>query len=245
MITNKDYSDLESLPQKEKTTTLLSRWAGILGRIQLEYTSKGKVDVVKTMTNLPIVEGIHPKTIKSFLHGQNVGFFSRYMKSKSDTFNQAVPIFLYAQKLMNKVPYEAWRGQPFVEKVMPPLFSGLPEWDFEDSVSLFTKDEKNPMTVEEARIKMVTDSEKVRHNYSDYKCNSIGVVEWDSIPKFYRSMRMQLWIFNVQKRNPWMILNWDNWDDCPKAMDTVDEDFWQSLNKEKPAKVVDLDAPWL
>jgi len=230
-ITIDNQIDYSNLTDKGGDETFLALWASILAKVPLVRNEKNLVKFTETLKNHsepishPDMLAIEAKTVKSFLKGYAFTPWSEFGPPKSSIFNQAVPIFLYAHKVYNNVPYGDWdKSDPNIDLALGYSFKGYRElvkdYDFSEVHQLYIEAEE-PLTLEEARIKSVTSGDGLVHPFTSYKCNRIGITEFDQLPAFFRMMHFQTWKFNVEKRNKYMILNWNKWNNIPEPIDAV------------------------
>lgn len=210
-------------------TTFLEFVIGLFSQVKLQMKPDGDVDVFQTLSNLgPVVyrdmefssEDIQEylKLFRKYSFGEITSMTQ--IKSK---FNCAVPLMLYAHKLYNNVPYSRWFSGGKNSTVLGKALGTLCILETRADIS----------DIDNLRFRMVTgkqgDGEKI-YSFSGYKCNKTGNDEWDALPKIYRMMEGQLWIFNSQHRNENMILNWWDWDNIPEPFDA-------KYSIEKQAKI--------
>jgi hypothetical protein len=123
------------------------------------------------------------------------------------------PLFMYAHKLYNDIPYEMWdRTDKDIKFALGKGLESLLKIDREEKLEKYD--------VAELRTKALTPSTSTKlHPITGYNCNltKIGGV---TVGKDAVRMLLQLWICNSGSRTPnAMILDPYNWDNVPESLD--------------------------
>lgn len=156
------------------------------------------------------------KQLLMFLVSYPFSNISRATQTTSE-INSATPLFLYAQKLYNNIPYSAWVRDDYLQYGLSRELRPILGIEF-------------PVVSEEnwnlARVSSVTDGEGKRHDFSAYKCNKTSSSEINALPRFFRHMYLRTWIFAEPKAS--MIISLDNFDS------TIPPKLYKSVSFELP-----------
>ena len=160
-----------------------------------------------------------------------------YNSATKDTRHCAlVPLYLAAHKEYNGIQYEDWSKD---DKMMR-FAVGYKLWDD-------IQDWKDVPLSEELRIiaranalrtpkgKVITPQTWPLHNINLDSSTKLRPTTW------FRHVWLQTWVANVEYRNEYMILDYNNWDLVPKALDAV---FTPEPELEIKSKKIEEELPW-
>ena len=148
-----------------------------------------------------------------------------------------VPIFLAAHKQYNGIGYEEWdKSDKYIRFcVGNKLYDSIAKWrEIPLSEEMHTICRRNALVTKTG--KPVAPTAYPRGNI---KLDSKEILN-PSEP--FRHIWLQTWVANVELRNEYMILDVNNWDSMPKALDAV---FQPKVEvEEKQEYLFEEDMPW-
>jgi hypothetical protein len=165
-----------------------------------------------------------------FMYKVNRSVILKVNQNQNPKYGQLTPLFLYAHKFYNDIPYEMWDKKDSaihfaLGKNLNPVLSYKPVGDFDlveirkDALTENTTGQLKPLISNKMNIKEI---------------NGIKV------PKCALFMLLQTWICNASIRNTEsMILDPENWDRIPDALDA------EVPKERKKEGVSTLEIPWL
>lgn len=203
----------------------------VLASIPLVYNDKGLVSTSQTIQKLKNTGTI--TTPNSLMSGANALDLLRFITTvprsklqksafnKLPTYGTFTPLFLYAHKLYNNVPYNKWDRS---DELLKPIL-GVMLRDILDT----PKELAELIDIEEWREKAgLFKSGKHMGEcaaLTTFKMNLNGVIINDAyykVPKAALFMKLQMWIAHASLRKPdIMILDPFDWDIVPEALDEV------------------------
>lgn len=130
------------------------------------------------------------------------------MKTGKEKFCVLVPLFLAAHKKYNNVKYEEWDKESKYFKFLV----GESLWD---SITPWIGHDFSDLDIKEMRAQHV----KSLEDWSGYSVY-YNDISWTA-SAWIRHIVLQTWMAHATKRNKYMILDINNWDNIPDALDEV------------------------
>ena len=148
-----------------------------------------------------------------------------------------VPLFMMPYKKFRDIPYESWHTE---DQVVTALGNKL-GLEYQKYHHLQFTDEQ----VAEMRERALMSPSKGKLAPSAWPNHSVTYYDL-KLPStsLFRHMLCQTWMANVQHRNEYMILDLNDWDKMPEAMDELIEENSPTIPMAKKIEEYTEDLPW-
>lgn len=130
-------------------------------------------------------------------------------------YSALVPLFLAAYKKYHNIPYSAWdNASKLVDK---DLYAAMT-----CNAPCFSKNELLEFRVDGSTVKSGTKAGEVKNPLSVTGITSVGLPDFDNLPRLAKIMLTQVWVAHPTLRNEYMILDPNNWDEMPEVLITTE-----------------------
>ena len=192
--------------------------------LQKPVMSAGCVDIMETFSRLKSCKydyegeeilGTQILALWNFLLNTNRSSILKESQTKHTSLSAAVPLILYAYKLVHDTPYEAWSSNPLVGDILGKDIDFLAHEDVRNFECPWNEEAlKHIRTIaltENARdLRMPDTSNKMNKLKSKYTEEASEI--FDPLPKLMKYMVLQTWVYHPSIRSDRMITDWKNWD---------------------------------
>jgi len=165
-------------------------------------------------------------------------------------FCALVPLFLAAHKKYNNIPYNKWSKEG-LHAIVPPMLDNLMQLKGKN----IHFDPEYLVTLRDTSL--LVKSGKTQGSYRNPKTfygvvglNKLEDVDFVSLPKLSQMVLIQTWAAHPDNRNEYMVLDINDWDNMPKALEEsklFTEEEPKPVTRKKKESTLDfntLDLPW-
>lgn len=170
---------------------------------------------VITASDGETVQAVQIKALLMLYSKFSMSNWVNYKSSDPDyvTFSAGVPYVLYAHKLHHGTMYEEWRGSPGLDKIFNPFHQAALLEPFDTSE--FSADELLAMRPD----CLIWGSKD--QPITTWNIRKSGNARFDALPHQLRRMLLQTWVFSAEKRNKWVITDYNDWDAVAPLLEEV------------------------
>lgn len=198
---------------------LLPQMVAYFGTWTLVRTTEGQIDILATLKRNV---GTDPKALTLWKLTRLPRSAILDLQAKNPDYGQLTPLIMLGFRRMQNVAYSDWKGLPKLEYILEPKLHEAIVLDPADLEALGNLGSERILELREQGLlnKAGAKAGTLKPADSTWALTGVQATEIGHLPKLTQTILTQIWLAHPTKRTPYMILDFDNWDNMPPPLVT-------------------------
>lgn len=227
---------------------LLPQMVAYFGTWTLVRTAEGQIDILATLKQNV---GTDPKALALWKLTRLPRSAILDLQAKNPDYGQLTPLIMLGLRRMQNIHYSEWQGLPKLEYILEPKLYEAVVLGYEDREAIRSLGSDRILELREQGLlnKAGAKAGTLKPADSTWALTGVQSTEIGHLPKLTQTILTQIWLAHPTKRTPYMILDFDNWDEMPAPL--VTGEIFKPVGRpdrhlQAKTKITETqDLPWL